>query len=246
MSKEITKHIVYYLQYHRRLVIPQLGAFIVKEWGKEVLFSELFKRDDGALRKYLVENGFNEIEAAGAIDHLVFDIRHDTQEGTPFAIPGLGTLYRNEQGALLFDYRPATTTTGQAVGQTAQPDETAPTSTAQNGKAEPSEPEEKVDETTPHLHTEYADPAVKGLTYGRPIKSTNPYLNRNKPARQIDKFMIVAIVAAVLAVAAIVYGYFCENRADEYEYEMEEEYVPISDTLSNSALEQTEDGATVR
>ena len=54
-----------YLESHKRLVIPQLGTFIVKEPGRSILFSELLKRDDGVLRRLLSERGMNELEAAG-------------------------------------------------------------------------------------------------------------------------------------------------------------------------------------
>ena len=36
-----------YLAAHKRLVVPQLGAFIVKEPERSIVFSELLKRDDG-------------------------------------------------------------------------------------------------------------------------------------------------------------------------------------------------------
>ena len=62
-----------YLESHKRLVVPQLGAFIVKEPGHAVLFSELLKRDDGVLRRLLSERGMNELEAAGEIDRFVFE-----------------------------------------------------------------------------------------------------------------------------------------------------------------------------
>ena len=38
-----------YLGSHKRLVVPQLGTFIVKEPGVSIVFSELLKRDDGVL-----------------------------------------------------------------------------------------------------------------------------------------------------------------------------------------------------
>ena len=41
--------LIQYLESHRRLVVPQLGTFIVKEPGRSVVFSELLKRDDGCL-----------------------------------------------------------------------------------------------------------------------------------------------------------------------------------------------------
>ena len=42
-----------YLGSHKRLVVPQLGTFIVKEPGVSIVFSELLKRDDGVLRGLL-------------------------------------------------------------------------------------------------------------------------------------------------------------------------------------------------
>ena len=45
--------LIQYLESHRRLVVPQLGTFIVKEPGRSVVFSELLKRDDGVLRGLL-------------------------------------------------------------------------------------------------------------------------------------------------------------------------------------------------
>ncbi|MDE5624369.1 MAG: hypothetical protein K2I62_07160, partial [Alistipes sp.] len=65
--------IAQYLRSHRRLSIPQMGAFIVKEPGRSVLFSELLKRDDGVLRSLLVAGGVSELEAGGEIDRFVFE-----------------------------------------------------------------------------------------------------------------------------------------------------------------------------
>ena len=56
-----------YLESHKRLVVPQLGTFIVKEPGVSIVFSELLKRDDGTLRRLLIGGGLSELEAAGEI-----------------------------------------------------------------------------------------------------------------------------------------------------------------------------------
>ena len=61
-----------YLQSNKRLVVPNLGAFIVKTTENKILFSNLMKGDDGVLRRLLVENGIKELEAAGLIDRFVF------------------------------------------------------------------------------------------------------------------------------------------------------------------------------
>ena len=53
MTTDVKVLIAEFLRTHKRLVVPQLGAFIVKAPGGEILFSELFKRDDGVLRGLL-------------------------------------------------------------------------------------------------------------------------------------------------------------------------------------------------
>ena len=65
MTTDVKVLIAEFLRTHKRLVVPQLGAFIVKAPGGEILFSELFKRDDGVLRGLLTAAGASEIEAAG-------------------------------------------------------------------------------------------------------------------------------------------------------------------------------------
>ena len=81
-----------YLGSHKRLVVPQLGTFIVKEPGVSIVFSELLKRDDGVLRGLLREAGVGELEAAGEIDRFVFEVRHAAQHGQEFRLDGFGVL----------------------------------------------------------------------------------------------------------------------------------------------------------
>ena len=77
----LTDLIAQYLTAHKRLVVPQLGAFIVKEPDHTVLFSELLRRDDGVLRQVLRDAGMAELEAAGEIDRFVFEVRHAVEHG---------------------------------------------------------------------------------------------------------------------------------------------------------------------
>lgn len=100
--------IAQYLESHRRLVIPQMGAFIVKEPGSSVLFSELLKRDDGVLASLLKAQGANEMVAAGEIDRFVFEVRHAIQQGRDFPLEGLGILKAGPNGTIAFVYAPST------------------------------------------------------------------------------------------------------------------------------------------
>lgn len=65
ISIVLIRTISQYLESHKRLVVPQLGTFIVKEPGVSIVFSELLKRDDGTLRRLLIDGGLSELEAAG-------------------------------------------------------------------------------------------------------------------------------------------------------------------------------------
>lgn len=234
MTTDVKVLIAEFLRTHKRLVVPQLGAFIVKAPGGEILFSELFKRDDEVLRGLLTAAGASEIEAAGAIDRLIFDLRHAVQHGGVYLVAGLGTFSAGANGTLAFAYDPQ-------AGAAAGPASAAPASAAPAGSAVETEAsgEPAADRTvasgaggsvgsnavgrgrTPRYEP---DPCVKGLTYGRPVKTTDAYtFVGSKPARRIDAFLIVAIVAALLAVGVIVYGYVNDRRAKQMQAELMEE-----------------------
>ncbi|MBQ8543570.1 MAG: hypothetical protein IJ434_00195 [Alistipes sp.] len=94
-----------YLQANKRLVVPNLGAFIVKqsaEGERKVLFSNLVKSDDGVLRALLIEKGVNELEAAGVIDRFVFEVNHRLDNGGVCALEGFGALKRGANGSMSF------------------------------------------------------------------------------------------------------------------------------------------------
>ena len=95
-----------YLGSHKRLVVPQLGTFIVKEPGVSIVFSELLKRDDGVLRGLLREAGVGELEAAGEIDRFVFEVRHAAQHGQEFRLDGFGVLRPGPNGTIAFASEP--------------------------------------------------------------------------------------------------------------------------------------------
>lgn len=72
----ITNIIVEYLKHNKRLCVPKLGTFIVKQSNGSIIFSDLMRGDDGVLRSLLVAAGKHELEANGLIDRFVFEIHH--------------------------------------------------------------------------------------------------------------------------------------------------------------------------
>ena len=53
--KLITNILSEYLKHNKRLVVPKLGAFIVKQPSGVIRFTELIRNDDGILRSLLME-----------------------------------------------------------------------------------------------------------------------------------------------------------------------------------------------
>lgn len=106
LCKDMIVEIIYnYLQTNKRLVVPNLGAFIVKqgaEGERKVLFSNLIKADDGVLRTLLIEKGVNELEAAGVIDRFVFEVNHRLDNGGVCALEGFGAFKRGVNGSMSF------------------------------------------------------------------------------------------------------------------------------------------------
>lgn len=267
-----------YLESHKRLVIPQLGTFIVKEPGRSILFSELLKRDDGVLRGLLREAGLGELEAAGEIDRFVFEARHAVQSGEEYPLEGFGVLKPGANGTIAFAYDPTLRVTDAAETEVPAKEPTVPESVAAPAAAAASEPPVRrpeprddsgdagavrpVPEQTPagaesepsvptaaehprmrprrvqadqvarSVEQAFAepyvspsakmnpDPSVRGLRYGKPPKSTNAYTYVDRPMRRhADRFLWVAIAAAVIALSAIAFGYWREQREKQAEAE---------------------------
>ena len=230
-----------YLESHKRLVIPQLGTFIVKEPGRSILFSELLKRDDGVLRGLLRERGLNDLEAAGEIDRLVFEVRHAVEHGGEYRLEGFGTLGPGPHGTIAFHYDPQPLRPEPAAADAAAaPAESAATVDGEPAAAEPGPASrnsrlhsERVAEavrtafTEPHVSRSAKmnpDPSVRGLRYGKPPKNTDAYTYVDRaPRRRADWFIWIGVFVAILALGAIAYGLWNDAR----EQQAETEYIEV-------------------
>lgn len=208
-----------YLKSHKRLIVPQLGAFIVKEPGGGVVFSELLRRDDGILRGLLREEGLGDLEAAGEIDRFVFEVRHAVEHGGEFRLKGFGVMRPGPNGTILFRHDPLADAPAEPLpsrpsGRTAVP--------------QPERLAEAVRNAFPEPHISRSakmdpDPSLRGLRYGKPPKNTDAYTYVDRPPRRRrgwgDLFIWLAILVAALAVAAIAFGYYCQIRDRQLEAE---------------------------
>lgn len=95
-----------YLESNKRLVVPNLGTFIVKEAGRTVLFSNLIKTDDGVLRSLLEATGVSELEAAGSVDRFVFEVNYRLENTGVCHLDGFGELRSGANGTVQFTFNP--------------------------------------------------------------------------------------------------------------------------------------------
>ncbi len=264
---ELQSVLTKYLETHKRIVVPQLGAFLVKEPGRSIVFSELMKRDDGILRGLLMAGGRSEVEAAGAIDRFVFEVRRAVENGTEYRLADFGTMKPGPNGTIHFSYRPVV-----QLDRTIRPIESGPTPSVvrqtppvpnpvEKPAPEPvgdvaststmkSAPRAEVRSVQPveldpsyksHINTarmaetvrmafsdepDDADVPTKKATAKRPVRSyeyeaeeeaDELYSERRPARRKFDRFLFLAILAAVIAVAAIAFGFWRESRERQAE-----------------------------
>lgn len=98
----ITNILIEYLKHNKRIVVPKLGAFIVKQQSGVVRFCDLMRNDDGVLRSLLVAYGMNELEANGKIDRFVFEIRHAIGQKQSFMLEGFGEFRAGDNNTITF------------------------------------------------------------------------------------------------------------------------------------------------
>ena len=246
----IVRIIAQYLDTHKRLVIPGLGMFLVKEEPRKVVFTELMSRDDGVLQALLVEQGMTALAAAGELNRFVFEVRHAIESGREFEMQGFGVLRPAGNGTMRFDHRPLTTVLPD-VALEIEPEQVQkvrhverieeprrpvqPAQPAEESKEEPKEEvaeEEAVDE---EIQTE-ADLTEPNEDHDEEPSETDdedPFMEEDeedelpqprrvrrvaRPTQQkpkVDRFLLVAIVAAVLALLAIGYGMYSNSMSVE-------------------------------
>ena len=98
----ITNIIIEYLKHNKRLCVPKLGTFIVKQSSGEIIFSDLMRNDDGVLRALLMSAGINELAANGMIDRFVFEVRHGVSTNGKMAIESLGEFSADKNNTITF------------------------------------------------------------------------------------------------------------------------------------------------
>lgn len=232
-----------YLENHKRLVVPQLGAFLVKEEPRTVVFSELLRRDDGVLQGLLVAEGMTELAARGEIDRLVYEVRHAVEQGERYFLSSFGEFYAGEQGTIHFDFHPRLSVVPEEPVdimsdivekvrpevKSAEPVAPAPVVAPESEKREPEKreplyiPELDEDDLTLDGYDEDSDEEIEASIEEvveedeepQPTPVAKRRAPRRKPQRpqkqKPDRFLWVAIAAAVIALLAIAFGLYNDS-----------------------------------
>ncbi len=220
----IEKH----LSANRRLVVPELGAFVVKESG-EVLFSELLKADDGVLRGLLSDAGMGELESDGAVDRFVFEVKYALDNGKRYQLGALGAFMRGADGALRFSGN-TVNVAREAVLHPAQP--SRPAAEAHDIPQPAPHVQPQTQYRQPETASRQATPAQRlnaALAEEKPLgaeqRPTAPAPKRpvSRPPRKkgVDWIMWLAVLILLAAMAVIGYGYWCSQLTGGDDAEME-------------------------
>lgn len=244
IAKMIVEIITKYLESNKRLVVPNLGTFIVKVAGESVLFSALIKNDDGVLRSLLQQQGMSELEAAGAVDRFVFEVNYRLQNDKECRLKGFGLLKSGDSGVVTFQYdtavdgdnldgvtaeRKRPETKVQSVEVNSKVEEPQPKSEpVAEVEAEPAEEEQPRQKPMPRRDIGEArvsvsakmnpENYVKGLRYGKGRKVvTGREYATSRRSNKSDIIMKIAIGAAVIATLALAYGFYNDWRNSHYD-----------------------------
>ena len=214
----INSIIAEYLASNRRLVVPNFGAFIVKESG-EVVFSELLRTDDGVLTSLLLARGLSEMEAAVTIDRYKFNIKHELHEYGYCQLDELGTLRVEEDKQLkLYQLQPLVRSV-EAVDEIV-PEVEIPHDTTTS---------------TPEVATPATEEVESAEKEGTDTTTTDatpkkPYVAPKRKRGGVDFIIVVAIIIVLGAIVAIGYGVYVNHF-------LPESNIDTIEALQNNILE---------
>ncbi len=264
----VVEIIAKYLESNKRLVVPNLGTFIVKVPAQSILFSNLIKNDDGVLRSLLYQSGISELDAAALIDKFVFEVNYRLENSQVCALDGFGVLRSGANGTVGFTYN--TEAKGDILdgGASERLAEIEAQRVAEEEQEEPkieivehNAPVEADDEAGDDEEDLVIDVAprrvaepmpverrkserrrneadyVKGLRYGKGRKVvTGREGATSRKSSKGSAIIIIAMVAALVAILALAYGFWNDWRNQQYMYEGLHEEESVYD--GTSAAEQ--------
>ena len=216
----VVEVIAEYLLSNRRLVVPAFGAFVVKESGEKA-FSDLLRTDDGVLASLLCDKGLSEMEAAVTIDRFIFEVRHELEEYGYCRLGDIGTL-RVEPGTGVLRLNPPVY--GEVLPKNSAPYIPAPITDEEEDVATVEEPIEENEPEKPQIEQ-------------KEQPKRQPKRKVKKSRKGVDWIIVLAVVALVVALAVVAYGWYV-STLDYVDTSADEAAVSELQVLPNNNLEK--------
>ena len=103
----VDKVIREYLDEHKRLVVPEFGAFIRKDSDGRVVFVEFLRKDDDVLSSLLRRTySLNRAEATALLEQYVETVRSRSGRPGGYVMEGVGVMHRMANGVYDLIYDP--------------------------------------------------------------------------------------------------------------------------------------------
>ena len=221
----ITNILIEYLKHNKRLVVPKLGAFIVKQPSGIIRFTDLMRNDDGVLRSLLVAYGMSDIEASGRIDRYVFEIRHAISQNGKYTISDFGVFRASDNNTIIFTHNSEPKIIG---GNVKPPIDVLDTEKLKlqflaSAMAQPTQPQKpkkerkkkskakKEEETT--LSISKPDSYLRGLNYDdRKKKRGDDLGDKRRASRRTSPLLLLLILALVAGGVYALWYWFDSQR----------------------------------
>ena len=196
-----------YLEHNKRIVVPRLGAFIVKPGGETVVFSELMRNDDGVLRALMATKGLSELEIDGMIDRLIFNIRHAISNRKEYVIEGFGIFAAGANGTIRFTQN---TTQNIVQGYIKPSIPLSDNARRRDAKSPITAINDKQSENAVKMsrsHLANPDPYLRGLKYDnhKKIEREGTVYVMSGVQQSRRRNMLIALVAAIAVICAVSY-----------------------------------------
>ena len=233
MQMVVDKHLKELALSNRRVIIPDLGAFLSKEGDgdeKSLIFSSFLKYNDGFLEKQLAEKGkISQTQASEEIKKFVEEVTKTLRAKQNYVIDNFGFFHMDERGSIAFapqgtevaskpvEEKPVvvppvvTSSTSSTPKETAQkkPETATTTVTATSPKVEqPKTEQPKVEQATVKPLTPQQTTPVT-LPPSKPAQPKQTPPAKQQPAKKSgSNGLLVTIVILLVVIIALLMLYF--------------------------------------
>lgn len=248
----ITNIIVEYLKYNKRLCVPKLGTFIVKQASGEIKFSDLMRNDDGVLCSLLLAYGVKELEAKGMMDRFVFEVHHAVAIDGKFTIASLGEFTADINNTITFK-QAATPTQPQQVtppkqgGRIKPPIEVLEQRLTEHERLHPKQQPERQTKSIDKRKAKTQRGEEQEISLGKPeayLRGLKYDSNKNKKREEggrssraggSGKWLIIVLAVVAIGVALGVI-FWPEKEAKRVSHSAEAPRVEVRDSLLNDTI----------